>query len=265
MLVPALLVVLAQVAPALPRVLPFPPGHAETINVVSWTANDLPKIYERSEQLPLSDEELVKLSKAGFDSAELVKMIQERRCACDASADGLIRLKSAGVPKEVISAVSLHGLRPNRALALQLTLDFTGEGREARNAFLYFFVDDGELTRVFSANLNDFLSRHNPHEVQADRSDLLITKKVRRIQLAGEVPLKSYGKHTVLVVTSANPALTHPSQLNENEKRLAQTYSFDYPRASLQSLCRLTAGYKRDALLAHLWRYMGSRFECEWN
>ncbi len=265
MIVPVLLVVLAQLTPSLPRTMPFPSGRSETINLINWNSNDLPRVYQRSEQLPLHDDELVKLSKAGFDSAELVKMIQERRCACDASADGLIRLKSAGVSKEVISAVSLHGLKPNRAVTLQLTLDFTGEGREARNAFLYFFVDDGELTRVFSANLNDFLSRNNPYDTMTDRSDLLITKKVRRIQLAGEVTLKTYGKHSVLVVTSANPTLTHPSGLNEIEKKTAQTYSFDYPRASLMSVCRLNAGYKRDAMLAHLWRYMGSRFECEWN
>ena len=265
MLVPVLLAVLAQVAPPLPRAAPFPTGHSQTINLVSWTANDLPKIYQRSEQLPLTDDELVKLAKAGFDSSDMVKMIEERRCACDASADGLIRLKTAGVSKDVLSAVSLHGLKPNRSLVLQVTLDFTGEGREARDAFLYFFVDDAELTRVFSANLNDFLSRNNPNDTMTDRSDLLITKKVRRIQLAGEVPLKTYGKHSVMVVASANPALTHPSQLTAAERRAAQTYNFDYPRASLQSVCSLNAGYKRDAILAYQWRYMGSRFECEWN
>ncbi len=265
MLAPVLLMVLTQVAPSLPRPPAFPQGRVETINVVSWNSNDLPKVFERSEQLPLSDDELVKLAKAGFDAADMVKMIQERRCACDASADGLIRLKKEGVPKEVINAVSLHGLKPNRSLVLQLTMDFTGEGREARNSFLYVFIDDGGITRVFSANLNDFLSRNNPYDVMTDRSDLLITKKVRRIQMAGEVPLKTYGAHQVLVATSANPAITHPSQLNDNERRTAQSYTLDYPRASLQSVCRLTAGYKRDALLAYQWRYMGSRFECEWN
>lgn len=264
-MLPLLTAVLLTQAPPLPQPSPFPPGQAQTVNIVSWNGNDLPKVYQRSEQLPLSDDDLIKLAKEGFDSAEIVKMIEQRRCACDASADGLIKLKKGGVSKDVLAAVSLHGLKPNRALTLQLTLDFTGEGREARNAFLYVFIDDGDLTRVFSANLNDFLSRRNANETMTDRSDLLITKRVRRIQLAGEVPLKTSGKHTVLVVTSPNPALTHPSQLNENEKKTAQTYTLDYPRASLQSLCRLTAGYKRDAVLAYQWRYMGSRFECEWN
>jgi hypothetical protein len=266
MLAPVLLLVLSQPTSSIPPLpLPFPAGSSETINFLQWNSNDLPKVYQRSEQLPLNDEELLKLAKAGFDGPELVKMIQERRCACDASADGLIRLKSAGIAKEVIAAVSLHGLKPNRGLTLLVTLDFTGEGREARGAFLYFFVDDAGSTRVFSANLNDFLGRSNPNETMSDKSDLLITKRVRRIQLAGELPLKTYGKHEVLVVASANPALTHPSQLTQLEMKTAQTYAFDYPRTSIQSLCRLTAGYKRDAMLAYLWKYMGSRFECEWN
>jgi hypothetical protein len=69
----------------------------------------------------------------------------------------------------------------------------------------------------------------------------------------------------VLVASSANPSLTHPSQLTNQERAGAQTYSLDYPRSSLQSLCLLTAGYKRDAVLTYRWRFVGSRFECEWN
>ena len=88
--------------------LPFPTGEVQTINLIEWNSHQLPRIYERSDQLPLTDEEVAKLSKAGFAPAQLVKMIEERRCACDASADGLIRLKQAGVHADVLSAISLH-------------------------------------------------------------------------------------------------------------------------------------------------------------
>jgi len=77
--------------------------------------------------------------------------------------------------------------------------------------------------------------------------------------------LKTYGPHNVWVVASRRPTLTHPSQLTEDEKSRVQTYTLDYPRASLQSLCRITAGYKRDAVLSYRWHFVGSRFECEWN
>ncbi|GEL70718.1 MULTISPECIES: hypothetical protein [Myxococcus] len=245
--------------------LPFPAGDVQTYNIIQWDPNQLPRIYERSDQLPLTDEELTKLSQAGFEPAQLVKMIEERRCACDASADGLIRLKKAGVDKDVLAAVSRHGLAPNRGLNLLVTLDFTGESRTAREAFLYFFVDDGDITRVFTANIPELLRRRNSHETTVDRSDILVARTVRRVQLAGQVPLRTYGKHNVLVVASASPTLTHPSQLTAQELSRAQRYTFDYPRASLQNVCRLTAGYRRDAVLAYKWNFEGSRFECEWN
>lgn len=241
------------------------PGESTTINIIEWDANALPPIYERSAQLPLEEGEVAKLARAGFDSVQLVKMIEERRCACDASADGLIRLKQAGASPEVIQAVSLHSLRPNRSLTLHVTLDFTGESQFAREGFLYFFVDDGDITRVFTANIPELLRRKNAHETYVDRSDILIARTVRRIELAGLVPLKTYGKRQVLVAASANPTLVHPSQLTAAERAKSQTYTFDYPRASLLSLCRLTAGYRRDAVLTYKWQFKGSRFECEWN
>ena len=248
-----------------PTTRQFPAEAEAPVNIIHWDANALPRIFQRSDQLPLTDEELVKLSTGGFGPQQLVRIIEERRCACDASADGLIRLKQRGVPPEVISAVSLHALRPNRALNLDLRVDFTGDSNEARESFLYFFIDDGDFTRVLTANITDLLSRQHPHDAVIDRSDILIARKVRRIELPGEIPLKTYGKHQLLVVASGRPTLTHPSQLTEQERGKAQTYHFDYPRSSIQNLCRLTVGYKRDAVLTYRWHFVGSRFECEWN
>lgn len=245
--------------------LPFPQGSTQTINVVEWQANDLPRIYERSDQLPLSDEEVAKLSKAGFAPAQLVKMIEERRCACDASADGLIKLKQQGVHPDVLQAISLHGLRPNRGLNFLMTLDFVGQSRSAREAYLYVFIEDGTYTRVLTANLNELLSRRVNHDVTVDRSDIMKAREVRRVQLSGEVRLTTYGKHNVMVVSSTNPTLSHPTQLTELERQKAQSYTLDYPRASLQSVCNVIAGYRRDAVLSWKWHFQGSRFECEWN
>ncbi|HVP61928.1 MAG TPA: hypothetical protein VMT11_15295 [Myxococcaceae bacterium] len=262
-----LLALIAQGSAPAPAVPVFPPGAGtqQTVNMGQWDSNSLPPVYERSEQLPLTDEEVTRLSQAGFAPDQLVKMIEERRCACDASAEGLIRMKVAGVDPAVIAAVSMHALKPNRALNLEVTLDFSGESRRARNAYLYLFVDDGELTRVLSANIDELLRRPNAHETTVDNSDFLIARTVRRIVLPGQLPLKSHGRHTVLVASSASPNLTHPSQLKAQDRAAAQTYLLDYPRASLQSLCRLTAGYRRDAQIADRWRFLGSRFECEWN
>ena len=42
--------------------LPFPTGETQTINIIQWDSNQLPKVYERSDQLPLTDEEVAKLA-----------------------------------------------------------------------------------------------------------------------------------------------------------------------------------------------------------
>jgi hypothetical protein len=264
MLAHALVAALALATGQAVPVLPFP-GETRTLNIIQWDPNQLPRIYERTDQLPLTDEDVAKLAQAGFDEAQLVKMLEQRRCVCDASADGLIRLKQAGVPKGVLDAVSTHAFAPNRALNLLVTLDFTGESRTAREGFLYFFVEDGDLTRMFTAYLPELLARQNAHDTMVDRSDILRARTVRRIQLAGQVPLKTYGSHRVMVAASVSPTLTHPSQLTPAERARAQLYTFEYPRASLQSLCRLAAGYRRDVVLAYKWNYQGSSFECEWN
>jgi hypothetical protein len=233
--------------------------------MAGWDSNSLPPVYEKSEQAPVTDDEVRKLSQSGFPTDQVVRMIAERQCACDASVEGLVRLRVAGVDPAIISAVSQYALKPNHTLNLEVTLDFTGESQRSRNAYLYLFVDDGEQTRVISANIDELLRRSNSHETTVDNSDYLIHHTVRRIVLPGQLNLKTYGRHTLVVASSANPSLTHPSQLKPQDRTAAQVYLFDFPRASLQSLCRLTTGYKRDAQIVDRWRFQGSRFECEWN
>ncbi|MFW5879050.1 MAG: hypothetical protein ACOCVR_04445 [Myxococcota bacterium] len=243
----------------------FPTGDVRTVNIIEWDANALPPVYERSDQLPLTDEEVLRLAGSELPTDMIVKMIEERRCACDASADALVRLSEQGVANEIVAAVSTHALRPNRHLRLAVTLDFDGASRTVRQRYLYLFVEDGDITRVFSADLGALLGTERAHETMVDRSDLLISRTIRRIQLAGRVPLKTYGRRQVLVATSANPAISHPSQLSEQELADSQSYTIDYPRSSITNICRLHVGYRRDVMLEHRWHFAGSRFECEWN
>src|SRR5262249_8751480 len=168
--------------------------------------------------------ELTKLTQAGFTTDQLVRMLAERRCACDASPDGLVRLRQAGVDPAGIPAGSPYALPPNQVLHLQGTLDFPREGHQAKNTYVYTFVDDGDLPRVFSANVDELLRRPNAHETTVDRSDFLIARTVRRIVLPGQLPLKTYGRHTLLVAPSASPGLTHPSQLRLQDRANSQAY-----------------------------------------
>src|SRR5215470_19759588 len=144
--------------PATPGALSALPPAAtsqQNVNLSGWDSNQLPAVYERSDQLPVTDQDVTKMSQAGFPPDQLVRTIAERSCACDASPEGLIRLRVAGVDPSVISAVSKYALKPNRVLNLEVTLDFIGESRRSRNAYLYVFIDDGDVTRVMSSNIDE--------------------------------------------------------------------------------------------------------------
>lgn len=260
MLVLALALV-AQVAPP----LPFPGAAGPAVNLVEWKAQELPKVFQRSEQLPVTSEELVKLAKAGFDTKQVVAMIEQRRCACDASPEALIQLKAQGVPAPVIDAVSLHALKPNRALQVQLTVDFSGQGAPPREGTLYVFVDDGAFTRMLSLPLAQAFSLPGARALDAvDKSDPVVPRPVRRLVLSGDLPLKSYGRHRALVLALARP-IAHPSQLTGAERAKARVVEFDYPRASLQSVCRIAAAFRNDPVTAGRWIPQATTFECEWN
>ena len=58
------------------------------INIVDWDGGQLPKrYYERSDQLPMSLDDVRKLSANKFSTVAIIKMLEERRCVCDASVD----------------------------------------------------------------------------------------------------------------------------------------------------------------------------------
>ena len=240
-------------------------------NIVDWDGGQLPRRYERSDQLPMSLEDVHKLSANKFSTAAIIKMIEERRCACDASADALVRLKKAGVAEQVLQAVSLHSLPPNRALGLTVSLDFEGLGgaatvsTQARKGYLYLIVPDGDKERIFVGNLQTILARRWQRDELIDNTDLLLPKKVRRVTFASEFPLKTYGPKKVLIFTSTKPDIYTSADIPESDREGVQEFEFEYPAASLESQCRLQVLYRQDAVLANQWHLVRTNFQCEWN
>jgi hypothetical protein len=58
---------------------------------------------------PLSNQDIVRMVKAKFDDATIVKAIETRRSSFDLSVDGMLRLKDAGVSQAVIQAMLATG------------------------------------------------------------------------------------------------------------------------------------------------------------
>ncbi|MFH1567887.1 MAG: hypothetical protein ABIL09_07780 [Gemmatimonadota bacterium] len=239
-------------------------------NIVDWDGGDLPKVYERSAQLPLTLEDVRKLSAGKFGEAAIVKMLEERRCACDASVDALVDLKAAGVSEAVIQAVSLHSLPPNRSLDLTVSLDFEGPGggsavsAQARKGYLYLIIPDGDRDRVFYGNLQAILASRWQRDEVVDNTDLVLPRQVRRVAFAATVPLKTYGPRRALVFTSTRPDIYTTADIPPADREGAMEFAFDYPVSSPQRRCGLQALYRQDALLPDKWQLERSHFECEW-
>ncbi len=241
------------------------PTRGAVVNIVTWDGRNLPPVYERSDQLPLTLEDVVNLSRNDFDDEAIRRMVQERRFAGDASAGALIDLKKAGVSQKVIQAISLHALPPNRSLTLSIQLEFSGQSREARRRYLYVIIPDGPTERVFTADLGAVLAGNWRRDERVDLTDPLLPKQVRRITFSDRVPLKTYGAKTMQVLTSTKPDIFQSSDIPEADRAGIREISFDYPVSSTMQDCRLQVRYRQDVLLPYKWHMAGAHFQCEWN
>ncbi len=240
-------------------------------NIVDWDGGKLPPLYERSQQLPMSLADVRGLTEAGFADSIVAKMVAERRCACDASIPSLVSLKEAGVPQQVLQAISLHSLPPNREVNLQIQLDFEGLGgngpisTQSRQGYLYLIIDDGDRDRVFFGNLQSLLGGRWQRDALTDNTDLLLPKKVRRLSFAARVPLKKHGAKRALVFTSTRPNIYTTSDIPAADRKGALEFVFNYPASSLRQDCSLQVLHRQDAMLADKWHLERSHFECEWD
>lgn len=243
----------------------LPPTRGEVINIVQWDGGALPPIYERSNQLPFTREDLKQLAQNDFPAGQIAQMVAERRFVGDASADGLIALRNDGLPHEVIQAVSKHALPPNRALNLSVELTFEGETWAARKRYLYVIIPDGTINRIFTADLNDVLSGHWKNDVITDQTDPMLARKIRHITFVGSVPLKTHGQKTVHMFTSTRPGIQHVTDIPKPDLDGVKTYTIDYPASSLLQDCRIQVRYKQDVMLPEKWQMIDANLECEWN
>ena len=241
------------------------PTRGDVINIVTWDGKNLPAIYERSDQLPLTMDDVINLSRNDFDDVAISRMVRERRFAGNASADALIELKKAGVSQRVIQAISLHALPPNRAMTLTIQLEFEGLSRKARRRYLYVIIPDGSVERVFTADLGAVLAGRWRRDERVDLTDPLLPKQVRRITFADRVPLKTYGSKTVQVFTSTKPDLFRSSDIPDSDRAGVREIKFDYPVSSPMQDCRLQVRYRQDVQLNYRWHMAAAHFQCEWN
>lgn len=241
------------------------PTRGPVVNIVEWDGGALPPVYERSDQLPLTREDILNLSRNDFTPEGIVRMVEERRFVGDASPGALIQLKKAGITPEVIQAVSRHALPPNRALTLSIHLEFEGTSAEARRRYLYVVIPDGPYERTFTADIGAVLARRWQRDIVVDQTDPLLPKQVRHVTFSGSVPLKTYGQKEVLVFASTKPDVYTSADIPRADRAGVRKYLMDYPASSLLQDCRLRVRFRQDSVLPYKWQMVGSHLECEWN
>jgi len=241
----------------------------KAINIVEWDGTDLPEIYQRSQQLPLNLRDLKSLSLKGFNDSTIIKMLEERRCSCDASVQSLITLKEKGFSEEVLAAVSLHALPPNRHLNLKIDIDFFGNvgrdtfGGSTQENYFYLIIPDGKRERVFVGNIAEILTGEWHVDTFIDDKNPLLSRKIRRVSFVKEIPLKTYGNRKAIVFTSMRPDIYSSNDLSVEQN--IESFSIDYPVSSSLASCNLKVRYRQDAVLFDRWHWKGAYFDCEWN
>ena len=146
---------------------------------------------------------------------------------------------------------------------LSVQLEFEGQSSEARKGYLYIIIPDGDIERVFTANLGSVLA--SPQIFKEDNTDPLLPKQVRSITFQGKVPLKSYGQKRIKVFTSSRPGIFLSSDIPEKDQLRLQNFVIDYPVSSIQQECKIQVRYRRDKLLPYKWEMIAANLQCEWN
>ena len=241
------------------------PTRGPVVNIVEWDGNELPPVYERSEQLPIDRSDLIQLLKNGFQPRQIAQMIIQRRYSGDVSAKGLIGLRDAGFSDEVLQAASLHALPPNRSVNLSVTLEIDGQDSSPRSRYLYIIIPDGEIERVFTANLDQVFGGRWRSDTMIDHSDLLIPRSVRTVTFSGRISLKEPGRKELKVFTSTRPDIHWLSEVSANTQRNVRSHPFDYPASSIRNDCRILIRLFQDRVLEDNWTITGTHLECEWN
>jgi len=235
---------------------------SQVIHIVDWEGSRLPPIYERSDQRPLSRDDIVALSSNGFKAEEIVRMIRERRYVGDASAQALIQLRHDGVPPGVVRAVSRHALPPNRSIRISLQIGLEGNAPDARGRYLYVIIPDGDIDRILTTDLGDIVAQKG--NVRVDHSDPLVPRNVREVHLNGTVPIVTNGRRDIHIVTSSRPDIWSLEDIPQKNRSGIDSFPIDVPASSLNRDCRIRLRYRQDPLLPHIWNETAARLQCEW-
>ena len=188
-------------------------GAPQVIDLLSFEPDTLEaweRLHRQSESLPLTMEELEKLSKAGIGQKALLELMRTRKVLVVADADHLVRLKEAGATDAVVTAVSAYAVRPNDHFDLHVHLDVaTPSARAGRAPYLYIEVYNDARRRQDALLYADVraLVKRGTATTARDRSDPLLPQTIHSVRIQGPVRTRDAGRLTVAAFATQRPGL----------------------------------------------------------
>lgn len=244
---------------------------AQVVNLLEFRTGDpvaFDKIRRNSSSLPLTLEELTRLSDAGVGEASLLELIRTRRVLLRADAEVLLALKAKGLGDALLTAVSTHAWPPNEGFDLNIQTNLASPRDLALAPYLYVEIFNPGLKRqeaFLHADLRRAWQGNLTGQTVVDRSDPLLPETVRTVDLAARVRTRQAGKLEVRVLVTQAAGLRDLSNLGAPLAAQVRTFALDYPAVSLDQWCRLQLDVLRDTALRDRFNLRHGHLECRWN
>ena len=229
-------------------------------NVDSWE-----RAQRKSDSLPLTLAELEKLAAAGIAEKAIIEMMRTRKVLTVASADNLIKLKTAGASDGMIAALSAYAVAPNDGFDLALRVDVKSPKSVHLAPYLYvevWHVDKNRQEAMLHADLRGLFAQGKV-VIRTDRTDPLLPDTVRTVRFQTRVSTRHAGRLELRVRLSQTPGLLTLTNASVSEG--ITTYPLTYPAVSLESRCKLDLSARRDELLADRFGLTVGRLDCRWD
>ncbi len=171
----------------------------------------LPCVSTSQTEKALTNSDILRMSKGGFDSSLIVKAIESSATDFDVSPDALLALKTEGVPQSVLETMlSAHANKPTAAVeaahgaAAPAAKNAADAGCDTKNGCL--LRDGTDVPLALAADISSKTAK------EGDSVEFLLNEDLK----VGSQVVALKGSHAVATVSSAKKAgmMGRPGELN---------------------------------------------------
>ncbi|MEE2785773.1 MAG: hypothetical protein VX589_00440 [Myxococcota bacterium] len=249
---------------------PITQARSEAVNLLQFQTSD-PAVWnqlkQRSDSLPLRQQDLKKLTAAGLSEATVIEMMRTRGVLILADGDTLSTLKKNGASDAYVAAISAHAVAPNQSFTLRIQLDLLNIIRTSDAQFLYIEAWHRGTKRpigFFQADLQRLV--HTQGVVAATRrtNDPLLPETIRSIRFVTRVKARQFGEIDLRILVSPIGGLTTLGHADGTPVEGVKVQRLEYPPVSLDNRCDLNLAARQDELLPERITLTTAKLNCRW-